>query len=100
MTSWLKEYMFKGDKRAAHKAAQVAKFFANDKHFTHGRPLMRDQLKKEGLKIVDLENEQKLQDLVMSVYHATTHTLGGTFAAKIIDCHEGKGYFKQFTPRQ
>lgn len=100
MTTWLKEYMFKGDKRAAHKAARVAKFFADDKHFTHGRPLMRDQLKEEGLKIVDLEDEQKLQDLVMSVYHATTHTLGGTLAAKIIDCHEGKGYFKQFIPRQ
>ena len=100
MTSWLKEYMFEGRPRAAHKAAQLAKFFADDKHFTHGRPLMRDQLKAEGLKIVDLEDDQVLQDLVMSVYHATTHTLGGTLAAKIIDCHAGKGYFKQFIPQK
>ncbi len=100
MTVWLRSYMFKGEKRASEKAGRLAKFFADAKHFTHGRPLMRDQLRKNGLKVNDLEVDNKLQDLVMSVYHATTHTLGGTIAAKIIDSHAGKGYFKQFRPPQ
>ena len=100
MKNWLKTYMFKGEKNAAMKAARIAKFFADDKHFTHGRPLMGDQLRKAGLKVDDLETDGKLQDLVMSVYHATTHTLGGTFVVKIIEGHSGKGYFRQFVPPQ
>ena len=61
---------------------------------------MGDQLRKAGLKVDDLETDGKLQDLVMSVYHATTHTLGGTFVVKIIEGHSGKGYFRQFVPPQ
>lgn len=100
VSAWLETYMFKGHRDAKKKATHLANFFADKKHFTHGRPLMRDALSKAGLKVVAMEDDQQLQDLVMSVYHATTHTLGGTTAGKVIDSHAGKGYFKAVTHMQ
>ena len=54
----------------------------------------RDQAKEIGLKIEDLEKDQALQDAVLSVFHATTHTLAGTPSAKIIENHLGKAFVK------
>ena len=34
----------------------------------------RDVAKSEGLIVEDLESDPKLQDLVLSLFHATTHT--------------------------
>ena len=45
-----------------------------------------------GLKIIRLEDDQKLQDLVLSVHHATSITFSATPAAKIIENHLGKAY--------
>ena len=42
-----------------------------------------------------LEDDQELQELLLSVFHATTHTLMGTSAAKIIENHMGKAFIKQ-----
>ncbi len=95
---WLKKYMFAGKKNPGRLATNAARYLADQQHNTHSRPLMRDQLRGHGLTIDDLETDQKLQELVLSVYHAATHSLGGTACTKIIECHAGKGYFKQFNP--
>ena len=41
-----------------------------------------------------LEEDQQLQDLVLSVFHASTHTFNGTAAVKIIENHIGKAFIK------
>lgn len=92
--NWLQSYMFKGDADAKKKAASIADFFAQADHYTHGRPLMRDLLKSQNLVIDDLEDDNIFQDLVMSVYHATTHTLGGTNVVKLIESDKAKQYMK------
>jgi len=46
------------------------------------------------LKITNLEDDQVFQDLVLSVFHATTHTFSGTPAVKIIENHNGKAFVK------
>jgi hypothetical protein len=48
-----------------------------------------------GLRISDLESDQKLQDLVLSVFHATTFTFDSTPATKIIENHIGRAFIKQ-----
>ena len=48
-----------------------------------------------GLIIEDLEDDQEFQDLILSVFHATTHTFNGTNAVKIIENHTGKAFVKQ-----
>jgi hypothetical protein len=96
VTTWLAQYMFAGKRNRRRLAINLAKFLADSQHHSHARPLMRDELRIYNMQIEDLEDDQQLQDLVMSVYHATTHTLGGTAAAKIIDNHLGHGFVRIF----
>lgn len=77
-------------------AKKVAETLANHSLFkSHGRHIDRKQAKKIGLKIKDLEIDDKLQDLILSIFHATTHTFDGTGAVKIIENHMGKAFIKQ-----
>jgi len=44
--------------------------------------------------IDDLEADQTFQDLVLSIYHATTHTFNGSPAVKIIENQNGRAYIR------
>lgn len=91
--SWVFRYMFGG--KNPGKAKSISGHLANHKNFkTHRRHIDRVQAKEIGLKIEDLEQDQALQDAVLSVFHATTHTLAGTPSAKIIENHLGKAFVK------
>lgn len=46
------------------------------------------------VKIEYLEKDSQLQDLVLSVFHATTHTFSSTPAMKIIENQNGKAFIK------
>jgi hypothetical protein len=64
---------------------------------SHGRRVDRDSLRKVGVRVVDLEADQKLQDMVLSVYHAISHTMALSGVVKIIENHRGKGMFRAVT---
>ena len=92
---WLEHYMFKGDSAAKRKAAKIATWLAKHRHFkSHGRHIPRTELESKGLLIERLEEDPKLEDLVLSVFHATNHTFNGTGAVKIIENHEGRAFVK------
>ncbi len=96
VSEWLESFMFSGEKDADKKSTQIAKYLSDHKKFkTHGRHIGRDKAKEIGLIIEDLEQDQQLQDLVLSVFHATTHTFGGTGPIKIIENHLGRAFIKQ-----
>lgn len=42
-----------------------------------------------GLKVVPLEDDQVLQDLVLTVHHSYMHTFASSHAGKIIENHLG-----------
>lgn len=44
--------------------------------------------------IDDLEEDEQLQDAVLSVHHACAHTLQGA-TIKIVENHHGRGFFQQ-----
>lgn len=93
VSDWTNQYMFNNKKKK--KAEDIAKFLSNHKNFkTHGRHIGRKQAQKIGLVIEELEKDQALQDAVLSVFHATTHTLSATGAVKIIENHLGKAFVK------
>jgi hypothetical protein len=93
--NWLSQYMFKGVQRASHRASTVAKrLAAHQNHKSHSRHLDREDCKEMGLIIDDLEQDQRLQDLVLSVFHASTLTFTTTPAAKIIENQNGKAFIK------
>lgn len=62
---------------------------------THDRQIGYEEAKKIGLKITLIENNDKLQDLILTVHHCYTHTLSNTSAFKIIENHKGAAFIKQ-----
>lgn len=97
VAEWLEKYMFAADKHAKQKSNKIANMLADHSFFkSHGRHIGREQAKKKlELRIGNLEDDQDLQDLVLSLFHATTHTFDGTPAVKIIENHLGKAFVKK-----
>ena len=88
--------MLNGD---SDKAEEIAKYLSNSSlHKTHGRPLGIDILREQGLKIISLEDDQGLQESVLSVFHAVTVTFETTGCLKMVENHEGHGIFSQMRP--
>lgn len=64
---------------------------SSDTTYNHARHIHLEELKDLGLKIVNLENDPKLQDLVLTVHHSFMHTFSMTPALKIVENHMGVG---------
>ena len=86
-TTWLKENMLKNDKSKADKVAN--KLTDKEELFDHSRHISANEAIRLGLIVEKLEDDQQLQDAVLSVHHATTCTLSDTNAYKIIENQEG-----------
>ena len=94
---WLLSGMFKGRKTPSkiQKVDNIVKELGDHAlSKSHARHLSYDKCKKMGLKVKRLEDDQTLQDAVLSVHHACIHTLGSTPAFKIIENHEGKAFIQ------
>jgi hypothetical protein len=93
--NWLQKFMFAGESDGPKKAERIAKMLVDSgEHKSHGRPLARDFLKACGMKVRDLEADEVMQDLALSVFHATTHTFVFAGAAKIIENQNGRAFMK------
>lgn len=98
VSEWLEAYMFKGDEDAHTKAERIATQLADHKHYmSHRRHISRDDAIVMGIKVKKLEEDAKLQDAVLSVFHSTTHTFTNTTAVKIIENHLGRSYVQLVT---
>lgn len=94
---WLAQYMFSGHRKRKEKAALAARYFASyPKHKSHSLGIDRDQARSQGIDVKNLEEDQNLQDAVLSVHHAAIHTFAGP-AAKIIENHLGRAFVKMET---
>ncbi len=92
--TWLETYMFNQLDDRSEKAELVATWLADHQEFkSHSRHISRDVI-EEHLKVCRLEDDEKLQDLSLSVFHATTHTFTSTSAAKIVENHTGRAFIK------
>jgi hypothetical protein len=97
VADWLRRWMFGNARDKTQRADKIAAWLANHSQFkSHGRHIGRSLLRRKGLQIQNLEEDQALQDSVLSIFHATTHTFGGTLAGKIIENHLGKAFVKVF----
>lgn len=87
---WLKTGMLVGDPQAKKVSSNIVKVLTDhSKQKSHSRHVNIDECKKIGLKIADLESDQTLQDLVLTVHHTYMHTLASTAAYKIVENHSG-----------
>lgn len=92
---WLAQYM----KLEPDRARDAAKWLGTSaNHFSHGRPICAKEATDQGLKIVYLEGDPELQDLVLSLYHATLVTFEATNCGKLVENHLGKGMYIQISP--
>lgn len=96
----LMDGMFKGDSNGKRKAEKIARELTNVKtHKEHSRHIHADDCKKIGIVVKNLEDDDQLQDLVLSVHHAFVITLANTNAGKIIENHNGSAFVKQLQPQ-
>jgi hypothetical protein len=61
---------------------------------SHARHISVSKSEEIGLKVERMENNQELQDAILTVHHAYIHTLSATAAYKIIENHLGKAYIQ------
>ncbi len=93
---FLKTGMFKRDKKADIKIAKIIDHLT-EKQTTknHGRHIgLVEATELFGSHITKLEDDQKLQDLVLSVHHASIVTLQATPCYKMIENHLGRAYMQ------
>lgn len=95
---WLEQYMFSSiedqDQRSS-KANRVAEYFNDAKeHKSHGRRIDRDEARNVGVCVEDLEDDQDLQDTVLTAYHLMTIIFERSTAAKGIWAHNGQGWIQ------
>jgi hypothetical protein len=96
---WLAEYMFRERSNATELAKQIAAFFGDyTLHKSHNIGIFRDQAKSVGLVIDNLEDDESLQDAVLSVHHATMLTFQSTMCLKLIENDLGRGFYVNGAP--
>ncbi len=93
---WLSSYMFKNDVDKNKKAKEIAEWLGvASNHKTHGRPIPINIAIDKGLKIIELESDQELQEKVLSVFHSSIVTIEVTNCVKFIENQNGNGtYFR------
>jgi hypothetical protein len=92
----LQNVMFGADEGSEAKAdAIVSNLSAYHENKTHARHIHIDECIALGLKIERLEDDEVLQDLVLTVHHCFMHSLMNTPSYKMIENHIGRAFVKQ-----
>ncbi len=97
---WLEKYMFSSieeqDERS-DKAKQVAKYFNDTKeHKSHGRRIDRDEARGVGVFVENMEDDQGLQDIVLTAYHLMTIMFEQSTSTKIIWSNHGQQWVRNW----
>lgn len=94
--NWLAENMCANDKS---KVKPILRMFSDHKHQkSHARHISKRQCEAVGLTISSLEDDQVLQDAVLTTHHAFMHTFSHTAAVKVIENQNGVAYIEQSVP--
>lgn len=89
---WLLRNMCKGNEALAKK---VLKGFGDHKeNKSHARHISAEFCKKAGLEIIDMEDDNELQDLILTIHHAYMHTFAHSTATKIVENQLGMAYIE------
>lgn len=97
--SWLISGMFKDDADKEEKAQKIVQSFSDhDAHKTHARHISLAHCEAVGLKVLRLEDDHTLQELVLSVHHSCIHTGGMAQAIKLIENDQGTCMMSRAAP--
>jgi Serine dehydrogenase proteinase len=88
--SWLCENMFSNDSAMTATAQTIVDYLSDHATTaTHSRHLSQTKCAEIKLNVTKLEDDKKLQDLVLTVHHAYMHTFSMSPAIKITENHLG-----------
>ena len=94
----LKLVMFEGDPEAQQKAEKIVKMLGDaDEHKAHERHIPASKCIEMGLRVKMLEDDQELQDLVLTIHHCFMQALMNTAAFKMIENHIGTAFVRNQT---
>lgn len=102
VAGWLEQHMFRGQGDAAAKGREVAKRF-NDAGTLkdHGRRIGREEASGWGVVTQALEDDQRIQEALLTSYHALTLLFEHTASTKIVMSSTGSFWIKNFeTPEE
>ena len=97
VSDWLAKYMFKNltAQKSIDKAQSVAKHFSDASiHKNHGRRINREEALGQGLVVENLEDDQNLQDSVMTAYHLMSVRFSRTATTKMLLANTEKSWLK------
>lgn len=95
---WLRSFMFANfDRKEATKKSNRILRILNSNNKSHSRHFSCDDCRKMGLNVKFLEDDQELQDLVLSIHHTFVITIDGTSVSKIIENHLDSRYITSQT---
>ena len=86
--------MFSERADPAGLAKSVAAHFGGNLHGSHGRRIDRDEARQQLLEIIDLEDDQILQEEVLTLYHLSTIAFEMGPAAKSVMSSNGRLWIK------
>lgn len=89
---WLDRNMCQGDKTLIKKV--LDEFSDHGRNKSHARHISKEKCKSLGLKIIDMESDNKLQDLILTTHHAFMHTFSNSAAVKIVENQMGVAYIE------
>lgn len=91
---WAETYMFEGDPDASDKANELGEYLSDRGTFmSHNRRISRERLQDEtAMAVSSLENDQDLQNYVLSTFHAAVASHSDLGIVKVIENHEGSSY--------
>ncbi|MEM1124650.1 MAG: S49 family peptidase, partial [Bacteroidota bacterium] len=92
---WLKLNMCKDDKIAAENI--IKEFSDHAANKSHARHISKERCKQIGVEIIDMEEDQDLQDIILSIHHAFMHTFANTNVIKIVENHLPVSYIERTT---
>lgn len=89
LTKWVKS----GMKLPNDEVEKIVKLFnEHEDSMSHGRHFNAEFCKSAGLKILQMEDDQRLQDLILSIHHCYMQTFSTCACTKIIENNLGKAY--------
>lgn len=93
--AWLGSGMFLNDAKAKPKIAKILKELGDHAVTkSHSRHIPAERCREIGLNVKNIEDDQDLQEAVLSAHHACMLTLSTTGAVKIIENQAGIAFLK------
>jgi ATP-dependent protease ClpP protease subunit len=97
----LETVMFEKDPKAKDKAKNIVRKLTDYRgNLRHERHIHLEECQKIGLNVERIEDDNDLQDLVLTVHHCFMHSLMNTASYKMIENHNGVALVKQQTVQQ